>query len=230
MAQSFDAQYRQAAQSAGRKIAGVLPEKLRDEVGYLQNSIHFVATGATARPAESAMLQQLRRAIIDHMVVRFQYHKRYTEDGKSTQREANPYSLVHFFNAWHLVAHCHLRQDIRNFRLDRMENLELLPKTFNRPSDFQVQQQHSEPRSIRAQVLFDHEVARWVRETHSYYMIGEEETSEGLLVTLGMRQESEVMQWLLSWGRHVRVLEPESLRRRLLEEAEKMLRNYQDIE
>src|SRR5215510_9314181 len=30
MAQNFDAQYREAARSAGRKIAGVLPEKLRD--------------------------------------------------------------------------------------------------------------------------------------------------------------------------------------------------------
>src|SRR5919108_2232782 len=45
MAQNFDAQYRQAAQSAGRKISGVLPEKLRDEGDYLQKSIRFISLG-----------------------------------------------------------------------------------------------------------------------------------------------------------------------------------------
>ena len=55
-----------------------------------------------------------------------------------------------------------------------------------------------------------------------------EETPEGLLVTLRIRQENEVLQWLLSWGQHVHVLEPESLRNRLVEEAEGMLRNHQN--
>jgi predicted DNA-binding transcriptional regulator YafY len=53
-----------------------------------------------------------------------------------------------------------------------------------------------------------------------------EETPEGLLVTLKVRQESEILQWLLSWGSHVRVLEPEALRKTLLEEAKAMLCYY----
>lgn len=50
------------------------------------------------------------------------------------------------------------------------------------------------------------------------------------LVTLRVRQESEILQWLLSWGRHVRVLEPESLRKQLAEEAQAMLRNFEQPE
>src|SRR5436305_6460115 len=69
MAQNFDAQYRQAAQAASRKIEGVLPEKLREEVHYLQSSIVFVSSGASS--PEPEMLQQLRRAIIDRTTVRF---------------------------------------------------------------------------------------------------------------------------------------------------------------
>ncbi len=71
---------------------------------------------------------------------------------------------------------------------------------------------------------------RWVRELRSYYTTGEEETPQGLLVTLKIRQENEILQWLLSWGSHVRVLEPESLRQRLVEEAQAMLRNHQSGE
>ena len=78
--------------------------------------------------------------------------------------------------------------------------------------------------------LFDQEVTRWVRESRSYYMVGEEETKEGLLVTLKVRQESEILQWLLSWGSHVQVLEPESLRRKMVEEAEGILRSYKSVQ
>jgi len=76
--------------------------------------------------------------------------------------------------------------------------------------------------------LFDKEVTRWVRESPSYYITSEEETPAGLLVTLKPHQESEVLQWLLSWGSHVRVLEPETLRLRIAEEAQGMLRNHRE--
>ncbi|MGI9059955.1 MAG: helix-turn-helix transcriptional regulator [Ktedonobacteraceae bacterium] len=229
MAQNFDAQYRQAAQAASRKIEGVLPEKLRDDVHYLQSSIRFIGPGTAEDEREAAMIQQLRRAIIERTTVRFCYHTRYAQSGKSEQhtREADPYGLVHIRNSWHLVAYCHMRKDIRNFRLDRVDLLELLPATFTRPADFKmVARYHDESSSMVVRVLFDHEVARWVLEARSYYMTSTEETAEGLLVTLKVRQESEILQWLLSWGSHVRVLEPESLRKTLLEEARAILCHY----
>ena len=243
MAQSFDAQYRAAALAASRKIEGVLPEKLRDEVRYLQDSIRFVTTDAMERPAETEKLQQLRRAILQRSTVRFCYSARHPSstaeaEGDSTHRhtspaqstrEADPYGLIHFLNAWHVIAYCHLRQGIRNFRLDRIDDLVLLPKTFQRPANFNMSNPRSEQqRSMCVRALFDKEVSRWVREYRSYYVTSEEETPAGLLVTLKPHQESEVLQWLLSWGSHVRVLEPETLRLRIAEEAQGMLRNHRE--
>jgi len=230
MAQNFDAQYRGAAQSASRKIEGVLPEKLREEVHYLQNSIRFITAGTVENKAETEMLRQLRRAIIERITVRFRYHTRYAASGHSEQhtREANPYGLIHSLNAWHLVAYCHLRHDIRNFRLDRVERLELLPQTFQRPNDFKMQEnRRDEQNDIVVRARFDKEVARWVRESRSYYTIAEEEDAAGLLVTLKVRQENEILQWLLSWGQHVQVLEPASLRQSIAREAREMLRDHQ---
>ncbi len=233
MAQNFDAQYRAAAQSASRKIEGVLPGTLRDEVQYLQNSIIFVAgtPGTPESERRVTLLQQLRRAIIQRSTVRFCYHARHAREGQGEQttREADPYGLIHFPSGWHMVAHCHLRQDIRNFRLDRIDMLEVLPRTFQRPADFVMRQDPERERvarSILVRVLFDAGIARWVQEARSYYITREEETPEGLLVTLQVRQESEIIHWLLSWGQHVRIVEPESLRLRLVEETEGMLRNY----
>lgn len=231
MAQSFDSSYRAAALSAMRKIEGVLPEKLRAEVYYLQSSIRFVSGDAVHRPREISLLQCLRRAIIECSTVRFCYYTRHRTDGQQTAtlREADPYGLIHITNAWYLVAYCHLRRDIRHFRLDRIDELELLAQTFQRPANFAMRDGQNEDRvrSLVVRVLFDAETARWVREARSYYTVSEEDTPHGLLVTLHVRQESEIFQWLLSWGRHVTVLEPASLREMLRAEAEVTLQQMQ---
>jgi predicted DNA-binding transcriptional regulator YafY len=231
MTQSFDAQYRAAAQGAGRKIMGVLPERLRAEVGALRDSIHFGHEGATLRPDLAARLQQLRRAILDRVTVRFRYHTRYPDPASPhvlRTREADPYALGYMAGAWYLSAYCHLRKDVRHFRLDRVEDLALLDRTFERPPGFRVMRRsRTEPQSFDARVLFDPSVARWVRESPSFFAIAEDDTPEGLVVTLRIRQEDEVLQWLLGWGRHVRVLEPESLRRLVRDEAEALLRHHQ---
>jgi predicted DNA-binding transcriptional regulator YafY len=230
MARNFDAQYRAAAESASRKIESVLPENLRNDVHYLQSNIRFVGNMAALDSREQEKLQQLRRALLDRNTIRFRYHTRHSDDepGSSHMREADPYGLGFLFGGWYLTAYCHMRQDMRNFRLDRMEELELLSCTFTRPPNFQAfrgQEDHS--RNITVRVLFNREVARWVREGRSYFVTAEEETKDGLLVTLMVRRQSEIVQWLLSWGSHVRVLEPASLREQLAREAQAMLCNYQ---
>ena len=232
MARNFDAQYRDAARSAGRKIEGVLPEMLRTDVHYLQSNIRFIGAITTSNAREHETLQQLRRALLDRNTIRFCYHARSRRDEQNSAhtREADPYGLAYFLGAWHLVAYCHMRQDIRNFRLERMEALELLPRTFTRRTDLQIGQRgRDQPRNMVVRVLFDKEIARWVREGRSYYVTAEEETEDGLLVTLMIRRQSEILQWLLSWGSRVRILEPASLRERLAEEAQAMLRNYQNV-
>lgn len=233
IAQHFDAQYRLAAQSASRKIVGVLSEQHRDTVRSLQKRIRFIASNANKAEddAETTLLQQLRRAIIECVTVRFTYHTRHRKDEDSndaapTIREANPYGLVHLHESWHLSAYCHLRNDIRIFRLDRIENLELLPQTFQCPADFEMRRSDERHKDMTVRAVFDAEVARWVRESHFYFIVALEETVDGLLVTLNARQESDVLSWLLGWGRHVCILEPESLRQKLLAEISAIQKRY----
>ena len=228
MAQSFDAEYRLAAQSATRKIAGALPEALREEVRSLQERIRFFAEGEPGGDAER--LRQLRRAIVGRHTVRFGYRARQSQDGASARsvREADPYGLAHVSKAWYLVAYCHLRKDIRNFRVDRMEQLTVLSRSFERPPGFKMDLRDDSQRRMVVRALFDRAAADWVREARSFFAVAEEERGDGLLVTFKVRQEDDILDWLLSWGGRVRVLEPESLRRRIAEEAAEIVRNHCD--
>jgi predicted DNA-binding transcriptional regulator YafY len=172
----------------------------------------------------------VRRAIVAQKTLRFHYTARHSQAGVNVQslRDADPYALVHTNGAWSIIAFCHIRNDIRYFRLERMEQLTVLERTFKRLPSYRPQARGDTDRRIVVRVLFEGEIARWVREERSYFTIAEEERADGLLVTLKVRQEEDVLQWLLGWGGRVYVLEPLSLRRRLAEEAQTMLLHHSD--
>jgi predicted DNA-binding transcriptional regulator YafY len=221
MAQQFDAQYRAAAESAAAKIEGVLPESLRAEVRALRERIRFFAPGD---PAEQETLLHLRRALLDRTTVRFRYTARSPSDrDPPPYREVDPYSLIHVSGEWLIAGYDHLRRDLRTFRLDRIEDLTSLERRFERPPTFTMRRPVEDDRKIIVRVLFDAETARWVRESRSFYAVAEEETADGLLVTLTVRRETDVLQWLIGWGSHMRVLEPESLRALIAAEASALL-------
>ena len=46
------------------------------------------------------------------------------------------------------------------------------------------------------------------------------------LVTLRVRHERDILQWVLGWGSHIRVLEPESLRLLVAHEATQIVTNH----
>jgi len=234
VAQRFDPQYRAAAGAARRKIEAVLPEHHRPELDDLRESLHVVVGVAqqSPSPAVQGLLGQLRRAVRERRTVRFRYHARHSSDGDGTveERRADPYSLAHSSGAWYLLAHCHRRNDTRMFRLDRIDDLTLTTATFVRPAGFRPRtgdQLHE--RTLAVRVLFTETAARWVREAPSFFITDQQETPDGLLVTLRVRREDDILGWLLGYGRQARVLEPASLQQRLRDEAEATARLYRAV-
>ena len=227
MAQHFDAQYRAAAESATAKLETVLPTKQREQVEYLRKSIVFIVPETLASESVAALLPTLRRALLERRTIRFHYHTRYAQDGEPAKktRAADPYGMYHHGDAWYLVAFCHLRQSVRSFRLDRLSQLQLLEQTFDLPADFKMEED-DDGRCVIVSVMFDEEAAPWVREARAYAVEAIAEQADGLLVTYRVNAARDLLQWLLSWGSRVRVIEPTSLRDELAEEARKIFSLY----
>ncbi len=226
MASNFDAEYRQAAQTAVSKIEAVLSDDLRAEVDYLRRSLRFINPGVAGVPEN---LLPIRRAIIQRRTLQFDYNARSTDEigTAKTTRSADPYALINVGNRWYMVAYCHLRHAVRNFRVERIDQIQVLRRAFARPASFDIQMLEARPREVIVKALFDRAVGRWVQEEQAYYLGAAEERPDGLLVTLRVWREDDVLQWLLGWGGYVRVLEPESLRQRLIEAAQALLQRYE---
>jgi proteasome accessory factor B len=75
-------------------------------------------------------------------------HKRVTltystaATGMTSRRDVDPYAMIYREGAWLVVGWCHLRHEIRSFRVDRIREAVMAPKPkspdFERPSDFDV--------------------------------------------------------------------------------------------
>lgn len=82
----------------------------------------------------------LRQATWDEICVRFEYED---AQGNQTLRTVKPLGIVYLDNSNMLLAWCHLRENFRNFRLDRMHSLTVTNDSF-RPQRVPLLREHLE--------------------------------------------------------------------------------------
>lgn len=229
--QRLDADYGSVAKAARRKIESILPEPVRGESTRVRETMRLLHAGepVTGRKKEKDYLGQARRAILERRKLSFTYLKKMPEsDGnRKSRREVAPYGLVLVQGNWILIARCDLRQDIRHFRLSRMTELAVLEELYPVPPGFNLSRYRPpDDRNVRVLVRVNPDIADKIAETGNFYIEATEERKDGLLVTFRVRRSEELLPYVLGWGGDVEVLEPESFRRRIQVEAEKILKRY----
>ncbi|WP_081382748.1 WYL domain-containing protein [Paenibacillus odorifer] len=81
-------------------------------------------------------------------------------------------------------------------------------------------------RHLRVHLRFNHDLADKVKESNYHYIEEMKEHQAGLDMVLRVRQLDELLQWVLGWGAGVILLEPESFRNKIREEARKISERY----
>jgi predicted DNA-binding transcriptional regulator YafY len=117
-----------AIEGALAKLTRVLPESVREHVQAVQEST-FLDEAPNAEHFTSETLFAFSRAVQQHRRMWI----RYTRDGEETTRAIDPYGLVLRDGLWYIVGWCHLRQDDRVFRLDRVQDNRVLSVRFSPP-------------------------------------------------------------------------------------------------
>ncbi len=124
-----------AVEGALAKIDRVLPEALRERVQALQETLVLTSSlseGSGSSPDSSVVLT-LSTATQQEKRVWMRYRSSQAEE---TERAVDPYGLIFHAGLWYTIGYCHLRQDLRMFRLDRVLEMDLLEETFTRPPGF----------------------------------------------------------------------------------------------
>ena len=121
-----------AVEGALAKVSRVLPARARQRIQAMSTHLQLGTAGHIARPP-AALLLNLAEAI--HHAQRIDLIYR-SYDGSLTQRKVEPYGVTGWRGHWYLVGYCHLRQDYRTFRLDRMQQANVLAETFEKDPAF----------------------------------------------------------------------------------------------
>lgn len=111
------------ARSALSKIALALPPARREEIARSR----LFAPGFHIRPEAAASLEIVRQAILQRRKVRAEY---VDASERRSLRTVRPLAVYFWGTTWTLAAWCESRNDFRNFRLDRMGAVEMLPESF----------------------------------------------------------------------------------------------------
>lgn len=155
-------------------------------------------------------------------------------EGLKSRRTLEPQRLINYQGRWYLLAYCHLRKDHRLFHMARIEKATTGTKRTGLPRHapdsflddaFGI---FTGPIRYHAKIAFTGTAAELVRRQywHENQIIKEEE--DGITLSLPVNDDREIMMKILQYGSRARVIAPDSLRKRVVEEIAKMTNCYQE--
>jgi predicted DNA-binding transcriptional regulator YafY len=121
-----------AMKSALSKLERVLPKAIAEHARIVQEAVELEPSPWLVN-TDAKLLMMLASAVQARAPISFAYK---SFDGTDSQREVEPYSVLHHNGRWYMIGHCRLRLAPRSFRVDRMLKPRVIDETFIRPTDF----------------------------------------------------------------------------------------------
>lgn len=213
------------------KIKAALKVQEKDYLESLEKNIeviHYIPqSGSDQFP--NAFLADIQNALAHHKVLDFDYYSSYSD--QFTNRQVEPLNLYHYSNHWHLIGFCRKRQDLRDFRSDRIMKLKVVEETFNPlpriNSESYLESRFSNHELEEVSVRFTRKSARFTGEQKYHYGFQEEKICGDNVEMKFMTPEIEyIARWLLTYGNEVTVIYPDRLKEKICELGEQAAEHH----
>lgn len=207
------------------KIKDVLPEDLKIFMESLDNRTivdPFLHFGFEKKEGGSWYL--ISSAISQNKTIEFSYTS--ISDDATTSRKIDPYLLVFYRDHWNVIGYSHKREAIRNFVLNRMENVNITAEVFepNREMDAEALIFNSNKSGQIVEVLVDEGVDRAFRANLPTKIFKEKALpNKKIKVSFKFENMDYINEWLLQFGQSVTVEAPDELKEKRKSVLEKML-------
>ena len=122
-----------AVESALAKLERVMSLELKGRVRALTETITLKHNASSYSPPSERVLSAMSSAAQLQQRVHIRYH---SDQGQDTERDFDPFGLTYYQQRWYAVGYCHLRGDLRSFRLDRITDVHPIDAQFKRPDGF----------------------------------------------------------------------------------------------
>lgn len=217
-----DLQLARASDDAALKLLSMLPAVTRHAAERARKRMHIDLTGWKQAREPVPMLPVVQEAVWSNRRLRFMYG-----DEPAHERIVAPLGLVAKGSVWYLVAQ--IEGATRTYRVSRMQDAAMLAEAPPIPERFDLAVYWEESAATfkeklpRFDVILRGELPPWMQGMIRYGAI---DGIEGDLIRLHFDTEAVAVVTLLGFGDAVEVLEPASLREKILLAARAVLRRY----
>ncbi|CAJ2232758.1 hypothetical protein CPBBRM18_IMEEAPEM_01122 [Companilactobacillus paralimentarius] len=174
--------------------------------------------------AHKKNLAILRQGILQSRFISFKYINAQNE---ISVRLVYPYYVMFKDRAWYLKGYSMERKATRTFKLVRMSDLRLnkAPNSKEKPWLNIQDEQYNSSEMIKVKLLLDHTLKYRIYEEFLKNEVVEQ-TSGDFIVTTELKNDDWLITYLISYGSHLKIIEPSFLKNKIKQEIKKMLINY----
>lgn len=214
MNQYLDSDISKHFSSALTKMKAVLRQSDKENVANLENKLIVNRRHEFFNANVPSALAKLFDSIAKQLQLKMTYKS--VDSETANIRMVEPIGVFHESGFWYFMAYCHLRKEIRQFRIDRIKAVEIIDEKFTqafKPLAFYLKKEVELPKE-KVRIMVTKRLAYYMSWDRKYYgFISENETEDGvemLFETCSLEQE--FTRWLLMYADGVKVLEPEALK------------------
>ncbi len=213
-----------------QRILAKMPELSRSATQNIEKMIKIVPEITAEEKTDEAILETVQDAVQSARSLRLRYHT--FSSGETLERVFDPYVLEVREGRWHTIGYCHLRGAVRDLRVSRIEDAELMESGFEVPQRFYEEYRKTRFDKLAGEdaqdihVKFSGEAARLVREYHAHKADKLTDGPDGVLFEKKAAVTPDLKGWLLSFGAEAKVLCPQSLKEALKKEVTAMNELY----
>lgn len=184
-------------------------------------------------PADDKVFKTVLEGCLRKRRVRIAYRR--NDYGGAGPRIVDPYHIFSYKGTWHLLAHCHRREMIRDFVLGRVSLVELLDEPFKVPESFNPDDYFNSSfglyrgdKSHRVVLKFSPNAAGWVNGQVWHKDQKMQVMKCGSIeLSFTVASFTEVKSEVLKYGHLVEVVAPKKLRDMIRKDAEEIMLLYE---
>ena len=220
---------------AALKIENTLPAKIKKYCNIALKAVSAIPTPQAPMGKLDKTFAELQKAIINKKKVRFCYHSLFEDT--IIDFVLCPYHLMYNNRAWYVLGFSHLHKCIRTFKLNRIKEIQLLDKCFIGGENFDLDDHLGrawsmipEGKIYNITLKFSKKVAHNVAEVRWHSTQKVDYQSDGsVIMEFRVDGLGEITWWILGYGDQVQVLAPNTLRTRILDTAENIIKIYKGL-
>jgi predicted DNA-binding transcriptional regulator YafY len=196
------------------KVRSVLRNNEKDYLENIEDHIQVIDNPYLPKSQENNHIQTILQSISLKNIISINYFANH--DQKTTKRNVEPCGIYYQSNKWYLIGFCQLRNDYRNFRIDRISTIKVTETKFSKvhPTLKTFLKQISKEKELFTVVMtINKKVVSYLGDQKYYNgYVSQKEIGDKIEMTFLTCSLEGFARWYMMFGDSADIISPQNLK------------------